>query len=386
MTSEHVLDQAIDRIIAGDTAGLDELLAAYPDLRSEVEPLLDVVRQLNAAFPMQASQAFVVNTRRQLILRAAARRNAIQAPQSRWTRLRPRWLGPRLVYLGVSLLVVTSLLLSSGGWFVAQSLPGQPLYGAKRNAENAPLLVLTGSIARADYLLGLLERRVYELDVLVQWGRMNQLALAEVQSATEQALAAVQVIPLDQALPQWTRLETAATQECQLLAQASANGQVSLVLESHFSGAWRVCQDAKAQAEAMLSTLPPQVDATATVPGANPPGQTRTPQPPGQTRTPQPPGQTRTPQPPGLTRTPQPSPSNTAEPQPSPSNTSEPQPSPSNTAEPQPSPSGTPEPSKTPKPTNQPPGQTKTPQPPGQTKTPEPPGQTKTPKPTKTPK
>ena len=343
MTLEDILNEAVDRIIRGDQAGLDDLLTAHPEARPDVEPLLETAQALAAALPAQAAPAFVVDLRRRLILQAATRRAEMQRRQphrlSLPTLLR---LAParRLAYAALAVVVALALLLSSGGVATAHSLPGQPLYGTKRAVEDAPLLVLSDVVMRADYLLTLLERRVYEVETLDRLGQINEIAFTEMRLATERALVAVQAVPLDRAAAQWTRLETATEREEFVLTLATKQGRVPEKAQAAFAQTYQVCTSTQTQARETLPTLPPQVGATATPPGWNPPGLTKTPEPPGQTKIP--PGQTKTPEPPGQTKIP---PGQTKTP-PGLART----PNPTKT----PKPIDTPRPANTPKPTNEP--------------------------------
>ena len=301
MTAENILNEAIDKIIQDDQAGLEELLAAHPEVRPEIEPLLEIARQLSATLPTTAPSTFVLATRRQLILRAAARRTAQQHRKSPGFSL-PRLLDLRRpAYTIVALITAIALILGSGGIATAQSLPGQPLYGAKRAAEDAPLSIIYDVIVRADYLLTLLDRRVYEVDVLSQLNAINEIAFTELRLATERALVAAQAVPLDRAVAQWTRLEEITSREEQVLTRVTEKKQVPAAIQTAFDQAWQVCRATQTQARATLSTLPPGLTRT-----PEPPGLTNTPLPPGLTRTPEPPGQTKTPEPPGQTKEPKP--------------------------------------------------------------------------------
>jgi hypothetical protein len=353
MTLQDILNEAIDRIMRSDQAGLDDLLAAHPEARPDVKPLLETAQALAAALPAQASPAFVVDLRRRLILQAATRRAEMQRRQQHritlptLLRLAP---ARRLAYAALAVVVAVALLLSSGGVATAQSLPGQPLYGTKRTVEDAPLLVLSDVVMRADYLLTLLERRVYEVEVLDRLGQINEIAFTEMRWATERALVAVQSVPLDRSAAQWTRLEMATEREEFVLTLATEQGRVPEKAQAAFAQTYQVCTSTQTQAQETLSTLPPQVGATATPPGWNPPGLTKTPEPPGQTKTPEPPGQTKTP--PGQARTPDPSKT------PKPTNTEKPAntPKPTYTEKPAntPKPTNTEKPANTPKPTSEP--------------------------------
>jgi len=155
--------------------------------------------------------------------------------------------------------------------------------GPKGPLRIAPLSIIYDVIVRADYLLTLLDRRVYEVDVLSQLNAINEIAFTELRLATERALVAAQAVPLDRAVAQWTRLEEVTSREEQVLTRVTEKKQVPAAIQTAFDQAWQVCRATQTQARATLSTLPP--------------GLTRTPEPPGLTRTPEPPGQTKEPKP-----------------------------------------------------------------------------------------
>jgi hypothetical protein len=328
---DSILDQCLSQLLAGK-ARVEDCLVSYPDLATELEPLLSAAEQLRT-FPKPVLRAKTKAKIESRLLRQVLPRPWFRPFAWRRPGLRLGWRGTAVGPVAAILLLflVTTVAYAAGG-----SLPGSPLYPVKQATEAAWLFVAPARL-EPELHLRFANRRLVEAEVMAGRGRLEPTVLEALTEETEAALQAAETLSPGAALPFLVQLVESSVNQQQrlaaLLPSAPAPAQEGLAAALHASG------EQAEHARRLMAELE----------GAQPPGQTRTPQPPGQTRTPEPPGQSGVSEPPGQTRTPEP-PGQTRSPEP-------------------PGQSGV----------SEPPGQTKTPEPPGQTRTPQPPGQDKVP-------
>lgn len=189
---ESALADCLVRLESGE-ASLEDALGTYPELMSELEPLLAMAMELRSMPKLSAPDA----------LRGARRPVfASPAPASRrvlpwgWRALRPTpiWTAPA-ARLAAGFALVAML---SGGTMVASagSLPEEPLYPVKLAVENVQIALTPDPQQRAELELRFAGRRLEEVETAVQQGKLQAvqqgLTLYEqrVQGAVDQAQAA----------------------------------------------------------------------------------------------------------------------------------------------------------------------------------------------------
>jgi len=187
---DEILNNCLDRLLA-QKASLAECLAAYPEQRAALEPLLQVATLTAAAVPQDPSPAFVSATRSRLLTALAQKRAARQRP-----RLILRPLALRLAAALVALLLVlTSCLVVS-----ADSLPDSPLYPVKLAAEQVQIWLAPDAEARAQLHLQFVQRRFQEAQDLLQQGKsLQQPVLQTLNNEAEQARAEINQLRAEQA-------------------------------------------------------------------------------------------------------------------------------------------------------------------------------------------
>ena len=171
----EVLDHCLRQIQSGE-ATIEECLAEYPSYAEVLEPRLRVAAVTRAQLaPTGPSQAFATHSPTKVMNLAKARRRA-SAPN---IRRRPHWsFQPAFRLAGVFLAVM--LLVGSVGVAYASgdALPGDNLYGVKRGLERAALVVSLSAAGDADLLLEQANRRIAEVEELVQRGRGGDIGPA----------------------------------------------------------------------------------------------------------------------------------------------------------------------------------------------------------------
>lgn len=156
---EDILDQAVDRLLAGET--VEDCLAAYPDVARELEPLLRTAQAVAKAAAVEPRPGFVAEARYRM-------RHTMSQPRGRrrWPSLS---LGRRWALLvgAVLLLLVTSGMIPAS----ANALPDEPLYPIKRAQEQVVNLWFRDDAALAGRRLDLAGHRLEEMECLSRRGR-----------------------------------------------------------------------------------------------------------------------------------------------------------------------------------------------------------------------
>jgi hypothetical protein len=210
---DEILNNCLDRLLA-QKASPAECLAAYPEQRAALEPLLQVAT-LTAAVPQDPSPAFVSATRSRLLTVMAQKRAARQRPRF---ALRP--LALRLATALVALLLVlTSCLVVS-----ADSLPDSPLYPVKLAAEQVQIWLTPDAEARAQLRLQFVQRRFQEAQELLQQGKsLPQPVLQTLSSEAEEARAEISQLRAAQAQALRQRYADLLAAQRAALAQLAAS-------------------------------------------------------------------------------------------------------------------------------------------------------------------
>lgn len=169
---EKALASCLERVEHGES--LESCLARYPEMASDLGPLLRtaiLVRQTSRATPRQE-------------FRAAGRRRLMVSARAAPARARPWW-RVNLNVLGWRWAAVTaSLLVVLLGWgtvaMASNSLPDETLYPVKIATEEVKLALTPGVVRKARLEMDLIEQRTREIADLVELDRT-----AEVERASQ---------------------------------------------------------------------------------------------------------------------------------------------------------------------------------------------------------
>lgn len=209
----EVLDRCLQRVQQVDST-LDECLGKYPDLADELRPLLLAAAQAREQLaPAGPARPFGSSSRaRVLDLTRSRLKQRRHAPPRRRLIWRP-------AHALSTLLLILALLGSGVGVAYASNdaLPGDSLYGVKRGMEQAALAISHSMAGDTRLLLRHAERRVAELQQLVEDGRLSDLepAVSGYRSSVEQVLSLIGSDPdrlasVDEALVQQEAVLSAA--------------------------------------------------------------------------------------------------------------------------------------------------------------------------------
>jgi hypothetical protein len=190
---ETALDESLTRLKNGEA--LESCLRRFPDLRDELEPLLQVAAGLSQMYERTApAEEAVARARKRFMAEVYERRSArLSRPQRRWF-----W-APVLQRGFATAAIVTALivfLLGGTGIVSANSLPGDPLYGVKLASENVRIWFtpdLEDRLLLRDYYESL---RVAEVKEVMEKGRETQVSFSGVVERIEGDTLIVQGIPV----------------------------------------------------------------------------------------------------------------------------------------------------------------------------------------------
>jgi hypothetical protein len=188
MKKEDILASCIDEVRAGRCTA-EECLTRHPDLRDELQPLLEIAARMPSA-GVTPSPEFVQRTRNRLKDMVQPSMDAKPRSVDRLNWLRPLTARPRLSLAGA--LVVLVLVLGAGSAVVYASqgsLPGDALYGVKTTAEDVKLALTRSHEARASTHLNLADRRTEEVLAQSTSGRnISTRALESIGKETDGAI------------------------------------------------------------------------------------------------------------------------------------------------------------------------------------------------------
>jgi len=160
---EEIFNECIEQMLLGKS--IDECVAQYPEYAAELEPILQDVWYLTDMGSLinksLASQDF-----------RQSRSNVIERLSHRFNK-RTRIIKPFVLALS-SLGIL--LFIFAGVTFASQnSFPGQPLYNIKRVSEKAYLKLITNKQKRADAIVFLTLRRLYEYKASADENNQSEL-------------------------------------------------------------------------------------------------------------------------------------------------------------------------------------------------------------------
>lgn len=171
---------------------LDECLARYPELRTDLAPALRTVLTVRSVPEWHVSPEFKATARERMARRVRTRPQR-QSLGARIANLRlPQWPSqpfgvPALVRVAAMILVV--LMVISGGSAIASSntQPDNPLHQLKLATESIELMLRPAGDSRTGLLVEILDRRAAELLTML-WqdkGDAAQRALVNYQAAVQ---------------------------------------------------------------------------------------------------------------------------------------------------------------------------------------------------------
>jgi len=200
----QALADCLERIEGG--APPEEVLARYPTLQEELEPLLTTALHARAVAPEQPDPAFRSRLRYRL-------EGAAQALSARSRRLTFALWRARLVSAAITLLL---LFLVAGGAITvsARSLPDSPLYPLKRATEDAQLALTPDFFHRLWLRLDFAERRLMEAHAV--WERKGIVwegGLLEMVGVTETVLEEYEAFPEPEAVEGLQRIRVLGGRE-----------------------------------------------------------------------------------------------------------------------------------------------------------------------------
>ena len=162
-------DQALRVLEAGQDP--EAVLALYPELAGELRALLQTAQAAGAGQPpVPAPRAGQAASRARLLAQAAEKRAGMR-------RRAPGLLAVWPALARTALITAVFLAGFAAGTYgavaaSAQSLPGDALYGVKRAAEQAQLLLATDPVSKARLEAEFSERRVDEVEAVTASGRV----------------------------------------------------------------------------------------------------------------------------------------------------------------------------------------------------------------------
>jgi hypothetical protein len=196
--TEPDLEAILDECLHGMSTRaetIERCLQRYPQHAGQLAPLIQVADRIREASHPTLSVSATKAVEQRLLKRATELRQS-EAKSSCWSfpfSLRP------LGTVAAMLIVVLALVLAGGGGIVyasTDSLPGSPLYGVKRAAEQAQLFLAPAGTKRVELHIKFAQRRLEEVQALAEIkGQVDEEALAAIAEETELALEGIEKAP-----------------------------------------------------------------------------------------------------------------------------------------------------------------------------------------------
>jgi hypothetical protein len=159
--------QALDR-----SQSVEEIVACYPALAADLEPLLRTAMHSREAAEMLRVPLAARARSRARFLEAAA-----HLQSARPVRASPRF-GWRPAWSVLLTLIILALSLIFTTFASAKALPGEPLYPLKRAVEEAQLALTTSQERRLSLAETLDERHARDVQTLIERGRIERVEFA----------------------------------------------------------------------------------------------------------------------------------------------------------------------------------------------------------------
>ena len=186
---ETLLNEAFNdclEMIKYQGATLTECLAKYPDMKSELEPVLKTALSLQSGPLVSPDRAFRTRVKGTLV--------AGQTPvakQQRGFAVRP------FIYRVAAVTIALALILGSVGYASTDSMPDDPLYPVKQLIEKIRLAVTTDNQAEVELHLRLAQERLAEADAMAEEGKTDEArqALNDLNKEMREAYRLAGMVP-----------------------------------------------------------------------------------------------------------------------------------------------------------------------------------------------
>ena len=168
---ERALEDCLTRMrLEGATP--EECLAQYPQLRSELAPLLQATQDLGALDSLQPRAEFRAQTRAQLLAHMQAN-----------PRRRDSWRSSTAFRYAAGLAVLFVALAASGTALAQKALPGDTLYGWKLASERIWYSLQSSPVDADVYLSG---RRISEIQVIRGRANLEEIGIGAYTALLQQ--------------------------------------------------------------------------------------------------------------------------------------------------------------------------------------------------------
>jgi len=196
MRFEDILVECIEDVKA-DRSSIEDCLDEYPSMRERLEPLLRIALEIREPPYLKPSPGFKLRARVWLMEQIHESGAVAKRPSFRHdNRVKP--IPERSRFSMARVVVAIALAVAALGGVTAYaaqaSLPGDALYPVKAGTERMGMMMLADDVARAERGLGFADRRIVEIEALVEQGRSEYLDVAaeEYERALNTALAKIE--------------------------------------------------------------------------------------------------------------------------------------------------------------------------------------------------
>jgi len=202
---ENALDYSIKLLNSG--ASIEDCLKLYPNQRRELKELLEAAATLKSAYPgypeLRPSKLYAKTARAEFLSAIengvpATPRARVREPQTTKSNLFVINSFFRKAILS-SAAAAAAIVIAAGGLVYASgdSMPGSPLYAAKRTAEKIQLALALNPEGKAKLHYDFAQRRIDEAKSMAKSGKDAQVAdiSREAKESLEEAGKVVKVVP-----------------------------------------------------------------------------------------------------------------------------------------------------------------------------------------------
>jgi hypothetical protein len=170
---ENIFNECLENLISGKET-IEQCLKRYPDQAGELEPLLRTAVSLNKAVDIEPAPETKARIRYNL-QRKIAETGVPRKPS--WFSLQPRW--------ALSAVAIMFMFVVGGSTFLFadSSMPGSLLYPVKLFTENLSIKLAGSDTAKAELSLTFADRRIDEMDYMLQNSTYNEARVDEVSNS-----------------------------------------------------------------------------------------------------------------------------------------------------------------------------------------------------------
>lgn len=162
-----ILDECLECLLVKGEM-IEQCLERYPEYAVELEPLLKTAVAANEALAIQPDPEFKARVRYQLSSSSEGVKPRKRVSPFTW---QPRW--------AMAVMIVLAVLIAGGGTVVAadNSMPDNPLYPVKLATEQVRVTLTPSDIGKAEIYAAMVDRRVTEIDYMVERGKPQRVEL-----------------------------------------------------------------------------------------------------------------------------------------------------------------------------------------------------------------